>query len=58
MPPAACQVDPEVSSERSMSRTSRQPALVVEHAHTHYAAADDDHFCRVLHVEFSSVWVN
>ena len=31
---------------------------VVEHAHAHHAAADDDYSCRVLHVEFSSVWVN
>jgi hypothetical protein len=28
MPPAACQVEPEVSSCRSISTTSRQPALV------------------------------
>ena len=27
-PPAACQVDPEVSSERSSSITSDQPSLV------------------------------
>jgi len=28
MPPAACQVDPDVSSARSISRTSFQPILV------------------------------
>ena len=28
MPPAACQVEPEVSSERSISTTSFQPSLV------------------------------
>ena len=28
MPPAACQVEPDVSSARSISRTSFQPAFV------------------------------
>ena len=56
VPAAACQVDPEVNSERSKRATSLHPDPheVVEHAATGYPAANDRHphmglHCRSLH---------
>ena len=47
MPPAACQVEPDVSSSRSTSTTSVQPALreVIENARADDTAADHCDLC-------------